>query len=169
METNTENNTETNIGIKLNTNDLNKYCRNCGCKLEENAKFCPNCGEEVITTRVVIEKQLKEKEEMTQKEKKSLITVLSLLGIGVLFNFILSFFLLNVNFEINEIIENILLFVAEICYLVGIIYLIYVRVTLKDSKRIKILFDIILTLIIIYISYIIISRYMFIRSCEEMG
>ena len=61
METNTENNTETNIGIKLNTNDLNKYCRNCGCKLEENAKFCPNCGEEVITSRVVIEKQLKEK------------------------------------------------------------------------------------------------------------
>lgn len=29
---------------------MEKFCKNCGCKLEENAKFCASCGGQVNTS-----------------------------------------------------------------------------------------------------------------------
>lgn len=33
--------------ITGNKKEVNKFCANCGTKLESNSKFCPNCGKEV--------------------------------------------------------------------------------------------------------------------------
>lgn len=47
------------------------YCRKCGTKLNDNAKFCKNCGEPVINKEIIKEPETpKIENDETPKAKK---------------------------------------------------------------------------------------------------
>ena len=48
------------------------FCKNCGCKLKENAKFCPQCGAAVTykNDKVVNNADVPESDEIYSVKKK---------------------------------------------------------------------------------------------------
>ncbi len=123
---------------------MNNYCRNCGEKLEKNAKICSKCNAEVFETRINVEQKKKEIEEYKEKENKYIIIVIALYALSYLLPY------LNIHGEYNFI-SNI----SPLLSLGAIITLIYARITMNKSKKIRIMFNIFMTLIILYLLFIV--------------
>lgn len=52
------------------------YCRKCGSKLKDNAKFCSKCGITTEKTKVI---EIKEDEEKLESKANSIVTLLIVL------------------------------------------------------------------------------------------
>ena len=135
---------------------MNNYCRNCGKKIEDNAKFCDACGVEVIEKRIEPEKKEAELQEFKKKEKKFVIAILSLYASTYLFSG-----LIYINDSLPNPSETLYKLVAAIIPLLSLaalITLVYARITLKESKAIRIIFIIFLILtglIVLYYLFIL--------------
>ena len=123
---------------------MNNYCRNCGEKLENITKICPKCNAEVFETRVNVEQKKNEIEEYKKKENKYIIIVITLYALSYLSPY------LNVLGEYNFI-----SYISPLLSLGATITLIYARITMNKSKKIRIMFNIFMVLIILYLLFII--------------
>lgn len=123
---------------------MNNYCRNCGNKIIENEKNCNICGAEVLEERINVEQESMELIKFKNKEKKSLLTIALLFAALVISNFIP--------------------FIQNFSILIGIsfiVYLVYSKVNLKNSKVINIIFII----FIIYTNIMLLSIIVFLITC----
>lgn len=102
---------------------MNNYCRNCGHKLDNDSKFCTNCGTEVLEKRV---DDVKEKNAEYNSYKKLEKKYLIILGI--------LFALPKVLFFANASV------LSPLCSIAFYITLIYARIKVKESKIIKVIF-----------------------------
>lgn len=118
---------------------MNNYCRNCGEKIPDNTNVCPKCYAEVFDTRVDVEKTMVEEEQNKKKEKIFVVVIISLFASS----FLISFF--NKSY-----VQNALSTIESLLSLAGIVTLIYARITLNNSKIIKILFIIMIVIIVGY-------------------
>ena len=121
---------------------MNNYCRNCGAKLEPNSKICPKCNAEVFEERIDVTKKEEELHEYQKKENKYIIIVLVL--------FVLAYIISSFG-RIYDFAS----FVAHLIWLIAIVILIYARITMNKSRKIKIMFNIFMALVIIYLLYIV--------------
>lgn len=124
---------------------MNNYCRNCGEKLDINTKACPKCSAEVIEQKIDVQQKEAAVKEFTKKENLYLLIIISLYLIGQL----LSYIKLSEN---NSFIDNI----RPLFLLSSILTLIYARITLRKSIKIKILFWVVIGLFFAYIIYLLI-------------
>lgn len=123
---------------------MNNYCRNCGEKLENNAKICPKCNAEVFETRVNVEQKKNEIEEYKKKENKYIIIVIALCALSFLTPYLKS---------LGE--YNFISFISPLLPLGAVITLIYARITMDKSNKIRIMFNIFMALIILYLLFIV--------------
>lgn len=128
---------------------MNNYCRNCGKPIEKNTKFCTNCGAEVFEERIDVEKEKKELEEFRNKENIYMIVVICM--------YVLPYLLEHFNFVSDSFSS----FINPLVYLCATVILIYAKITMRNSEKIKILFYIIISLVILYI----ISMIFLIATC----
>lgn len=124
---------------------MNNYCRNCGEKLDINTKTCPKCSADVIEQKIDVQQKEAAVKEFTKKENLYLLIIISLYLIGQL----LSYIKLSEN---NSFIDNI----RPLFLLSSILTLIYARITLRKSIKIKILFWVVIGLFFAYIIYLLI-------------
>ena len=130
---------------------MNNYCRNCGEKLEKNQKVCHKCNAEVFEQRIDVEKKEKE---LVEFKKKEIIYITIIISI-----FVFVIFLHHFNFlEKNNAISPLLI-------LGDIILLVYARITMNRSVKIKVIFYIFTGLIILYL----ISMLLLFISCLGMA
>ena len=122
---------------------MNNYCRNCGNKLDKDAKFCSKCSAEVFDDRIDVEKKKKELEVYRKKENIFIIVVICL--------YVLPYFLHYLHFISDAVVS----FIGPLSYLCATVILIYARIMMHDSIKIKVLFYIIISLVIIYILFMI--------------
>ena len=122
---------------------MNNYCRNCGEKLEENVKICPKCNTEVFETRVNTEQMRIEGEEYKKKENTYIIIVIVLYALSFLSRF--SIYLID---------YSIYSFIRPLLFLGATITLIYARITMNKSTKIRTMFNIFISLLIIYLVFI---------------
>lgn len=123
---------------------MNNYCRNCGEKLGNDIKVCPKCNAEVFENRINVEQTQKEIEEYKKKENNYIITVIVL--------YALSFLSPYLNF-LGE--YNFISYISPLLSLGAIIILIYARITMDKSKKIKTMFNIFMALTVLYLLFII--------------
>lgn len=116
---------------------MNNYCRNCGEKLENGIKICPKCNTEVLENRVNVE--VKEKEVVEYKNKENICILLTL----ALYS--LCFFVYKLSDKTDF--EN-LTFICSLLFWAATVTLIYIRITMNDSKKIKLMFNIIVGIIV---------------------
>lgn len=121
---------------------MNNYCRHCGEKLEANVTVCPKCSAEVIEARVNIEEKKKEIDEQKKKAKKYVLIMALFYALAYLIDYYKELFEGSFIYNLRSLFP-----------LMAIITLIYARVTLKQSKLIRVLFGILLTLTILYILF----------------
>ena len=124
---------------------MNNYCINCGEKLDINTKTCPKCSADVIEQKIDVQQKEAAVKEFTKKENLYLLIIISLYLIGQL----LSYIKLSEN---NSFIDNI----RPLFLLSSILTLIYARITLRKSIKIKILFWVVIGLFFAYIIYLLI-------------
>ena len=55
---------------------MSKFCNNCGCELEDDAMFCPNCGAQDAPVEPVAEEQAPVETAAAAPDKKSLMTLI---------------------------------------------------------------------------------------------
>ena len=123
---------------------MNNYCRNCGEKLDNNTKICPKCNAEVFETRVNVEQKKNEIKEYKKKENKYIIIVITLYALSFLTPYLKS---------LGE--YNFISFISPLLPLGAVITLIYARITMNKSKKIRIMFNIFMVLIILYLLFIV--------------
>lgn len=123
---------------------MNNYCRNCGEKLENGIKSCPKCSAEVFDERINVDEKKKELEVYKKKEKKYIIIVITLFAIALAVPYL--------NFLG---IYSFISYLSSLALLGAIITLIFARITMNNSKKIKIMFNIFLALTILYFLYIL--------------
>ena len=124
---------------------MNNYCRNCGEKIDIDTKVCPKCSTEVIKQKIDVQQKEAVMKEFNKKENLYLLIIISLYLIGQL----LSYIKLSEN---NSFIDNI----RPLFLLSSILTLIYARITLRKSIKIKILFWIVIGVFLAYIIYLLI-------------
>lgn len=118
---------------------MNNYCRNCGLKLEISTKICPKCGAEVFQNRINIVQKKKELDKYKIKEKIYIIIIILLV---LIFPGVMQFTGLYYEYIFN-------VYICPLSFLVGVITLVYARITMNDSEIIRILFTIFITFIAI--------------------
>lgn len=123
---------------------MNNYCRNCGEKLESDAKVCHKCRAEVFEKRINVEQWENELEEYKKKENKYFIIIISLYALAC------SLYFFNIFEEYNFI-----SFIRPLLFLGATIFLIYARSTMNKSKKIRILFNIFIIFIILFLLFTI--------------
>lgn len=136
---------------------LNNYCRNCGKKLDLNEKYCTNCGAEVFEKRINIEEKKKELDIYKRKEKIYILSVIILI----------SLYFLSVHFNLSKKYEFIS-FINSLLLIVSFIIIIYARITMCDSKKIRIMFNLFLAYLIyimVLLLILIIGLNSLIRRC----
>lgn len=116
---------------------MNSFCRNCGEKLETNVKYCAKCGAEVFSKRINIEEEKQKRIKFKRKENIFIALIISL----IFFTFLLS--RIKNNFFVS--------FLNPLFFLIAIILLVYAKIKLKKSKKIKILFDCFVSLVISFL------------------
>ena len=114
---------------------MNNYCTNCGEKLEENAKNCPKCHMEISTNQME-EKKSSEK----KKEKQYIFIVLFLYAFPYLKKIILPSSDSYISYFLNSS-----------SYICATIILIYARITMHNSKSIKVMFKIFVFFIVLFL------------------
>lgn len=120
---------------------MNNYCRNCGQKLEEGVTVCQKCNAEVFIERINVEEKKEEITKFKIKEKNYVIIILLMYFSSIFLSFGLE--------------NKIIFFVSPLLALASYIMLIYARITMYNSRMIKIMFNIFLILFIIKLIYII--------------
>ncbi|MDO4376247.1 MAG: hypothetical protein Q4C33_03630 [bacterium] len=132
---------------------MNNYCRNCGIKLENNIKECPNCKTEVFETRITESPKTETTPEQIAKEKKYILAIIILYALSVATQ------------SIGTIYKplNFLTLLSSPFSLSSKIILIYARITTKN-KAIKILFIIFIVTLILKLLAII----LLIAACSTM-
>lgn len=55
---------------------MSKFCNNCGCELEDDAVFCPNCGAQDAPAEPVAEEQAPVETAAVAPDKKNLMTLI---------------------------------------------------------------------------------------------
>ena len=120
---------------------LNNYCRNCGKKLDFNEKYCTNCGAEVFEKRINIEEKKNELDIYKRKEKRNILSVIILI----------SLYFLSIHFNLSKKYEFIS-FINSLLIISSFIIIIYARITMNDSKKIRIMFNLFLA----YLVYIMV-------------
>lgn len=136
---------------------LNNYCRNCGKKLDLNEKYCTNCGAEVFEKRINIEEKKKELYIYKRKEKIYILSVIILI----------SLYFLSVHFNLSKKYEFIS-FINSLLLIGSFIIIIYARITMCDSKKIRIMFNLFLAYLIyimVLLLILIIGLNSLIRRC----
>lgn len=123
---------------------MNNYCRNCGEKLENDTKACPKCNAEVFENRVNVEQRKNELEEYKKKENKYIIIIIALYALSYLSPHLIFW---------GE--YNFISYISPLLSLGATITLIYARITMNKSKKIRIMFNIFMALIILYLLFII--------------
>src|SRR3989338_1895220 len=117
------------------------YCKNCGNKVIENAKFCKNCG------KGVTEQETKISSETTSPFKKNYLFWLFSM---------LAFYVALVLRENSYISDNLCILIIGICALVGIIsFVILLRAIISHSSsknRSKYIALIIATIVLFFVS-----------------
>lgn len=124
---------------------MNNYCRNCGEKLENNIKVCPKCNAEVFENRVNVEQRKNELEKYKKKENMYIIVIIILYA---------SAYLSPYYFRILGV-YNFISYIIPLLYLAATITLIYARITMNKSQKIRIMFNIFMILIVLYLFFII--------------
>ncbi|MDD6879522.1 MAG: hypothetical protein PUD59_04780 [bacterium] len=119
---------------------MNNYCRNCGEKLENDINVCPKCNAEVFKNRINVEEKKKELYEYKNKENKYVILIIALFSLSCI-----------------SFVFNFLSYINPLLFLCAIITLIYAKITMNKSIKIKIIFNIIIILPILYLLYSVIS------------
>ena len=108
---------------------MNNYCRNCGEKLESDTKICPKCNTEVFENRINIEQRKNELEEYKKKENRYIITIFLL--------YALSYLSAYLGFRKEY---SFISYINPLLSLGAIITLIYARITMNKSQKIRTLF-----------------------------
>ena len=136
---------------------MNNYCSNCGQKIDSNETICPNCNAEIPAGTIDTYKDKMDLSELRYKEDKYIKMVLSL--------YVLSRIVGGMSYIIK--IDYISL-LGPIISFAAYIMLIYARITVRESKKIRIMFLIFIILFIIKIIafvIIIISCINTLRGC----
>lgn len=118
---------------------VNNYCRNCGKKINENEKVCSNCNAEVFNDRIDVEKKKNELEKYRYKEKVYVIVIICM--------YILPYFLIRFKL-VNDSVSS---FISPLLYLGATVLLIYAKIMMHDSIKIKVLFYTIISLVVLYV------------------
>lgn len=117
---------------------MNNYCRNCGKKIPENSKKCPECQVEIINKRVDFSKKEEEFKKFKNKERIYVIISIFLFLIGVFcffknsnisYLFFITTLVLLITFAIelkNSVIINVLLYTYLGVIASFIFYMIYI-------------------------------------------
>lgn len=135
---------------------MNNYCTNCGEKLENNTKVCPKCNAEVHKNSINVEQKKNELEEYNKKENKYVIIVITLYALSYL-SYCLKFLREN----------NFISYIRPLLSLGAIITLIYARINMNKSKKIRIMFNIFLVLTILNLLFIMFMFISCISFCES--
>ena len=118
---------------------MNNYCRNCGNKLESNAKVCSKCGFEVLKIDSTDDvKNIVNTPEYKKKENIYVIIVIAL--------FLLSVFAPSID---NLLGKN--SFFSSISPL----FTVATRITMHQSRKIEILFNVFMTLMLLGIFLVV--------------
>lgn len=134
---------------------MNNYCRNCGSKINNDAKICDTCGAEVFEKRVVPDDKKLELELQKKKEKKYIITIILLFVVSNLTPTIISYIFMAINLEYN-VLYSIVLMISPLLSLSALIMLVYARITMRGSKAIRVLFNIFIILVSLHFLFVII-------------
>lgn len=110
---------------------MNNYCRNCGNKLESNAKVCSKCGFEVL--KIDSTDDVKNIVNTPEYKKKENIYV-----IIVIFLFLLSVFVPSIDDLLGE--NSIFSSISPLFTVATMITLIFAKFEMPDSKKIKLLY-----------------------------
>ena len=110
---------------------MNNYCRNCGNKLESNAKVCSKCGFEVL--KIDSTDDVKNIVNTPEYKKKENIYV-----IIVIFLFLLSVFVPSIDNLLGE--NSIFSAVSPWLTISPLAAVIFAKFEMPDSKKIKLLY-----------------------------
>ena len=110
---------------------MNNYCRNCGNKLESNAKVCSKCGFEVL--KIDSTDDVKNIVNTPEYKKKENIYV-----IIVIFLFLLSVFVPSIDDLLGE--NSIFSAVSPWLTISPLAVVIFAKFEMPDSKKIKLLY-----------------------------
>lgn len=106
---------------------MNNYCKYCGEKLENNPSICPKCNTKLFENEINTEEEKNKLKEYKKKENKYLIIIITLYALPYLSNY------LKFSEEYNFI-----SYIKPLLYLGAIITLIYARITMNKSIKIKV-------------------------------
>lgn len=117
---------------------MNNYCKNCGEKLGEKINECPRCKTKVNESQINIEQEKKVPEEYHKKDIIYFVATLILYLLPLLMH------------ELGEIFEIFIFdYIGPFFTLASVITIISARIKMPESKKIKILFIIIIALSIV--------------------
>lgn len=126
---------------------MNNYCRNCGNKLDSNTKVCSKCGLEVLEIDSTDDvKNIVNTPEYKKKENIYVIIVIAL--------FLLSVFAPSIDNLLGK--NSFFSSISPLFTVATMIILIFARITMRESKKIEILFNVFMTLMLLGIFLIVV-------------
>lgn len=126
---------------------MNNYCRNCGNKLESNAKVCSKCGFEVLKIDSTDDvKNIVNTPEYKKKENIYVIIVIAL--------FLLSVFAPSIDNLLGK--NSFFSSISPLFTVATMITLIFARITMHQSRKIEILFNVFMTLMLLGIFLVVV-------------
>lgn len=126
---------------------MNNYCRNCGNKLEPNTKVCSKCGLEVSKIDSTDDvKNIVNTPEYKKKENIYVIIVIAL--------FLLSVFAPSIDNLLGK--NSFFSSISPLFTVATMITLIFARITMHQSRKIEILFNVFMTLMLLGIFLVVV-------------
>ena len=140
---------------------MNNYCRNCGKKIEANLNKCDYCEAEIIEKRVIPQEKEIEIKKYKSKEKKYIISIIIL--------FITPIILEKIEIEYGFYLSDYIILLFYMSYsvlrLAFLITLVYARITMSNSKIIKVIFNVLITLALLFVLLIL----LILSACMNPG
>ncbi len=125
---------------------MDNFCKNCGAKLDDGIMYCPQCGLQIYDNGTLVKNNTNQSEsiENKKKENKYIITIIALYAIGIILMFLPFTGKFGFAFTIYPFF-----------FLTAFIMTIYAKVKIRGSKKIKLIFNFSIGMLVVAIVCII--------------